>query len=122
MMMMSTRCHCHLYARLYSKVLGVGISSTIPHTCLHTSCHGNSLPPQATLAFMCTLVCFNSYSNFSFWSTCLHNLLTDLPSTGQVPIRASALSVPSVSSAFPLVVAIVGLMMVPALFLRHHKR
>lgn len=121
MMMMTMRCHCHLYARLYSKVLRVGIPSTNPHTCLHTFCHGNSLPPQATLAFMCTLVCLNSYSNFSFWSTGLHNLLTDLPSTGQVPIWASVFSVPSVSSAFPLVVAIVGLMMVPALFLTHHK-
>lgn len=119
--MLTMRCHCHLYARLYSKVLRVGIPSTNPHTCLYTSCHGNSLPPQVTLAFVCTLVCLNSCSNFSFWSTDLHNLLTDLPSTVQVPIRASAPSVPSVSSAFPLVVAIVGFMIIPVLFRPNHK-
>lgn len=78
-----------LCARHYSKVLRAGIRFINPHTCsLYTSCLGELIPPEATLAFMCTLVHLNSYSDLSFWPTDLHNLcLLTSPPQDRLPLR-----------------------------------
>lgn len=77
------------YARHCSKVLRAGIPLISPRTCLLcTSCHGELISPEATLAFVCTLVHLNSYSDLSFWPTGLHNLcLLTSPPQDSLPLR-----------------------------------